>query len=535
VTWQGGWVGADVVRGHALRDAFKGTQATALHAPDTVRDVSVLVLGGGVGGLAAARAVMQAGVDDVQVLELDDVPGGNARSHEVMGSVCALGAHYVPVPNATMPEMLAWFETLGLMHHNHGRWHANERHLCHAPQERLLFEGEWIEGLLPPAEPRSKRLAQYRNFSEQLATLQRQLKFHIPIARAPWTPAHAALDQQTFAAWLASRGLDDEALLGYLDYACRDDYGAGIACVSAWAGLHYFASRHGFRVPDASDTTSEVTSEVTSEGVFTWPEGNAWLTTKLAAPLGSRLVTGQAALRLQDDARGQRVEVDVLDVKSGRAQRFRAQHVVVALPLHVASPVIQGGPTALREGCAQLARSLTHSPWLVANVALRSGLDDRTGAAPAWDNVAFARAGTTEALGYVDASHQSFAAHRSAKLLTAYWAFGHADSKLTQQRRQALLDEPWSAWSARVVQALSAMHPDLLGKVQHVDLARYGHAMAVPRPGLRSQLVALGLHRHQGASRVHLAHSDLAGYSVFEEAFALGHAAGERVAAALRG
>ena len=33
-----------------------------------------------------------------------------------------------------------------------GRWQYDERHLCHSPQERLFIDGEWHEGLLPPAE-----------------------------------------------------------------------------------------------------------------------------------------------------------------------------------------------------------------------------------------------------------------------------------------------------------------------------------------------------------------------------------------------
>ena len=80
--------------------------------------------------------------------------------------------------------------------------------------------------------------------------------------------------------WRAS-SFDDPLLRWYLDYACRDDYGAGLDEVSAWAGLHYFASRHGFQAPgDDSDER---------EPVFTWPEGNAWLVERLAAPLRERL------------------------------------------------------------------------------------------------------------------------------------------------------------------------------------------------------------------------------------------------------
>ena len=94
--------------------------------------------------------------------------------------------------------------------------------------------------------------------------------FAVPTRRAPWTAAHAALDAVTFGAWLDRQGLTDTRLRWYLDYCCRDDYGAGIATVSAWAGLHYFASRRGFHAPGDD-------REDDGEQNLTWPEGNAWL------------------------------------------------------------------------------------------------------------------------------------------------------------------------------------------------------------------------------------------------------------------
>ena len=71
-------------------------------------------------------------------------------------------------------------------------------------------------------------------------------------------------------------------------------------------------------------------------------------------------------------------------------------------------------------------------------------------------------------------------------------------------------------------------HPDLPGKVRRIDLMRYGHAMSIPLPGVRGSAVLQALSGPLG--RVHLAHSDLSGYSVFEEAFFHGHRVGRRLA-----
>ena len=55
--------------------------------------------------------------------------------------------------------------------------------------------------------------------------------------------------------------------------------------------------------------------------------------------------------------------------------------------------------------------------------------------------------------------------------------------------------------------------------------------MAIPTPGQRSSAALAAI--PESAARVSFAHADLAAYSVFEEAFTHGDAAGRRVARAL--
>jgi hypothetical protein len=135
------------------------------------------------------------------------------------------------------------------------------------------------------------------------------------------------------------------------------------------------------------------------------------------------------------------------------------------------------------------------------------------------------------ALGYVDAMHQSTRPHAGPTVLTAYWALGGDSAAQLQSQRARLLNEPWSAWAHAVLTDLAPAHPDLTAKVVQVDLMRYGHAMSVPLPGVRGSAALSALAAASG--RVHFAHSDLAGYSVFEEALFHGHAAGRRVLAAM--
>lgn len=493
------WVGASHARGHRLRDL------TNLPPPAVQRRAAVLVLGGGVAGLAAARALMRRGVDDLRVLELEDAAGGNSRGHAMGGMACPAGAHYLPLPGPQAHEVAEWLHELGLLRHEAGRTVADERHLCHSPQERLFIDGAWVEGLLPPVAPGSDALRQMQAFASAVAALRRGLgargapAFALPAHRSAWGPEHQALDAQTFANWLDARGLTSPPLRWTLDYCCRDDYGAGPAVVSAWAGLHYFASRHGFHAPGGAGPDDDEAGE----GVFTWPEGNAWLVQRLTAPLGERLHTGRTVLRVTE--RRHDVELLAWDEATQRIESWVAPQVVMALPLFIAARVLATPPPALREAAARLV----YAPWLVANLRLDAPLLDRLGAPPSWDNVVYGGRG----LGYVDAMHQSLRPVPGATVLTAYHA-------LPREERALLLGEDTAPWVARVLDELRPAHPDIDRRVQAVDLMRWGHAMAVPTPGLQRHPALQALRAARG--RVRYAHADLGGYSVFEEAFTAG-------------
>lgn len=503
--FDGGWLGVAQARGHRLRSPTTGLNATAQVAS---RRTDVLVVGAGIAGLACARALTHAGIHDIVVLELEDTPGGNSRGHTLGGTGCPYGAHYLPLPGPHAHEVSELLFELGLLRSEAGRTVADERHLCHSPQERLFFEGAWHDGLLPPAEPASLTMAQYRGFSSRVDTLRRELAFALPTRRAPWSAAHAALDAVTFAQWLSRERFDDPLLRWYLDYACRDDYGAGLDEVSAWAGLHYFASRHGFQAP--GDDGAE------REPVFTWPEGNAWLVQRLVAPLRERVQPAHTALRVDEVRDG--VRVAAFDEQAQRPVQFDAKVVVLATPLFVAGRVWSTPSPALRSASAR-AR---YAPWLVANLLLEAPLLERaTGATLAWDNVRFG----SPSLGYVAAQHQSLRADMRATVLTAYWA-------LAERERAALLADDWRVWSQRVIDDLAVAHPDLPHKVKRVDLVRHGHAMRIPVPGARGDPALAALNEAPG--RVQLAHADLAAYSVFEEAYTAGVYAAARVLRELR-
>jgi hypothetical protein len=278
--------------------------------------------------------------------------------------------------------------------------------------------------------------------------------------------------------------------------------------VSAWAGLHYFASRHGFAAP--GDDAPE------REPVFTWPEGNAWLAERLAEPARTRMRTAHTVLQVTEERHG--VQVLALDERSQQTMTFEARAVVLAVPLFVARRMLRTPVPALQTA----ATAAQHAPWLVANLQLGAPLLARAiGAPPAWDNVRYG----SPSLGYVSAQHQSLRVDAQATVLTAYWA-------LPSSERAALASDDWQPWARRVVDDLAVAHPDLPHKLQRIELMRYGHAMRVPVPGARGDPALAALAAAVG--RVQFAHADLSAYSVFEEAYTHGVRAATAAVAALR-
>ena len=187
----GGFIGASFARGHLLRGGQPQRQ------PSKIQRTRVVIVGGGVAGLAAARAMRLRGRDDFALLELEDSAGGNSRAGVVNGMACPLGAHYLPVPDESgvgASPVRDLLEELGLRQRVAGRWRYDERHLCHSPQERLYIDGQWQEGLLPMHGVDAQTLADYQRFAQLVQSASKAEIFVIPVANTGVAPANAALD-----------------------------------------------------------------------------------------------------------------------------------------------------------------------------------------------------------------------------------------------------------------------------------------------------------------------------------------------------
>jgi protoporphyrinogen oxidase len=498
-------------RGHFLRNL---STDTAIIPSKTIR-TACIIAGGGVAGLSAARGLRLASRPDFVLLELADEAGGNARAGTMQGIVHPLGAHYLPAPSHDAGNVQALLEELGICQRISGRWVYDEQLICHSPQERLFFQNQWQEGLLPLQGVSNATLAQYQQFSTLVDSWKKAGVFHIP--KHPTARPHQdllALHTLSFSAYLNQYGLNDVHLLWYLDYCCRDDYGAGLGIVSAWAGIHYFAARHGFNNPHSQRDWRDTEKS----SVLTWPQGNAYLTQALANPLviNEQIRIQRVIVRIE--TLRDKVVVDAMNMANQQWERYEAPTAIIALPAFVAAKVLVNPPHAI----SQRAKAIQYSAWSVANVLCNAPLrtDIRTaGTAPemAWDNVIYSGISPDKhtSLGYVNATHQTAGQWPQATVLTHYSAYG---TRLSS--RQALLTKPWQQARDEVLRDLSQVHGDIYEQVKTVNITRYGHAMAVPVVRNTRELPALL--QQPILPRVRFAHSDWAGYSVFEEAFEQG-------------
>jgi hypothetical protein len=495
----GRMTGANFALGHRLRTGD-------LPEPSSVHRENVVIIGGGIAGLSAAWALSGKGID-FTLLELESEVGGNAISGRNEVSGYPWGAHYVPRLTRESVHAAALFEELGVItgHGANGDPIYNEFYLCADPRERLFAFGRWQEDLLPTIDATSDDRRQYETF---FAAMDRfrvrrgadgRKAFAIPMEFSSADPELRQLDDITMVAWMRANGWNSRPLDWYVDYCCRDDYGTHAAEVSAWAGIHYFASRDGRAADD--DTPS----------VLTWPEGNGWIVNQLQRRLAVKLTCASLAWRARPETGG--VAVDVFDPTAATSRRLLARAAILAVPRFIADRLLGHSSDAAH----------SYSPWMVANVTT-SRMPAGSGAPLCWDNVIYA----SQSLGYVVATHQALDRVKSRTVLTWYWPLCNVPP---DDARRAAIERPLADWQAMVLKELLHVHPELRGAVDNIDVRLWGHGMIRPTPGY-----IWGPAR--AAACVHTppffyAHSDMSGLSIFEEANYRGVAAGDAVAAYL--
>jgi hypothetical protein len=471
----GSFVNDSFQMGHLLRNR------AAFPASKRLEKFPVVIIGGGIAGLSAAWRLRKRGFTDFALLEMNSQPGGNARWGENEITAYPWAAHYVPVPGPKAEYVRELFEDLGVL--KNGQW--EERYLAFSPQERLFLFGRWQDGIEPAVGLTQKDRDQFQRLEDLFAGFRNSGAFTIPL-EVGRSQKFSDLDRISFSDWLQQHGFDSRLLHWYMNYACRDDFGALAKDTSAWAGIHYFSSR-----------------EQEEKGPLTWPEGNGWITRRLLERVGENVRTDQMVHRITQTARG-------VQISAGETE-FHAEFAIFAAPTFLAPYLLENFGPPLHD--------FVYSPWLTANLTLER-LPDSRGAEPSWDTVFL----DSPTLGYVDAMHQSLRTHIDRTVWTFYWALAEGSPA---QNRQLLLEKDWTHWKEAILHDLERVHSDIRQCVSRIDIMRMGHAMVRPAVGAIFSEERRRLTHPLG--RIHFANSDLSGISIFEEAQFHGVEAAQKV------
>lgn len=495
--------GPNAKAGHILRDKIK------LPEPTSSRAIKTLIIGGGIAGLSAARWLKKNGHQDFELLELEENLGGNSSFGKNETSAYPLGAHYITLANHHDKELLNFLEESNIINHfENGLPFYNEFALCFEPEERLLINGQWQEGLIPEFGVPDADKKQIKDFL-QLVDLLKDAKgidgkfaFDIPLANSTADAIYRDLDQTSFKDYLKNKGFNSKYLLWYLEYCCKDEYGQKLNNISAWAGLHYFAARKG-KAANAEDNA-----------IITWPEGNGYIMNCLAAEVKAHTKSPLMVYSLTENEDG-KVAVTVFDLKTEKTSIIYADKVILCAPQFVNNKLLQNWNRPEID-----YNDFNYSPWLVANITVNA-LANNKGEGICWDNVAY----NTASVGYVNANHQNIKISDDKRVLTYYLPLCEHNPQVD---RIAAYSRTYEQWLDIIIPEMEFMHPNISENIDHIELCIWGHGMISPAPGF-----IWGQNRENALKpiddKIFFAHSDLSGISIFEEAFHQGIRAAKEV------
>jgi len=499
---QGALQGPDANAGHLLRDKLK------LPSAKNTRKVKTLIVGSGISGLSAGRWLKKNGETDFEILELEKHIGGNSYFGSNKIASYPLGAHYITIANNDDALLIDFLKEIDVITHFEGQLpYYNDYYLTFDPEERLLINGAWQEGLIPDFGVPVVDKKEIRRFLAEVDQLKNtrgndgKFLFNIPLNSSSTDENYRKLDKITFEAYLKEKGYRSKYLLWYLNYACKDDYGQKISHVSAWAGLHYFASRRGMAANAAQNA------------ILTWPEGNGWIMKKLAEQLKAHIKTSNLCYELKPISNGNTL-VTVWNTKTQLTENIEVEKIILCAPQFVNNRLLENFNRNIDY------KAFNYSPWLIANITTNE-LPESKGVSLCWDNVAY----NTPSVGYVNAAQQHLNLSEDKKVITYYLPLCDFEPAIA---RLAAYSRNYEQWLDIVIPELEVIHPGITKAIETIDFWVWGHGMITPA---KDFIWSKNLEKAKLPidNKIFFAHSDLSGVSIFEEAFHQGINAAKQV------
>ena len=480
----------------------------------------VIIVGGGVSGVAAAWKLTRSGVRDVLIVERGRELGGTSVGGQLDGQSFAWAAHYIESPGPGSPHMHEICGDLGIIRDYIGGWPVvDPRYVVRDPEVGLRAGATWRPVHFPMQVAASADVVEYERFRQDMyrwvtwRDSAGRPAFGRPIERTSPADEVRDLDGITMAAYLDRIGIRSELVRWYVNNRVVDEYGCGVETVSAWAGVQFWAqSNSSFTDFEPSGTPSPV--------VLSWPQGNAFLVDGMARGLTeSQKRLGSLVVNVRNA--GDRVLVTCVDVADGAKRTLLARRVIYAAPKHAVYYAI---PDLVSVGRDEF-NACEYVPWVTAAVHVSRPPAARPRHPLTWETLGHEAWGH----GYIDNRHMTRQGDGfdEPTVLTFYAAL--CDD--IDADRHRLLDEGWDYWARAVLGALQQMHPGIESLITRLDVRKWGHAMIAMKPGHLWGAERRRMLRPFG--NIEFAGVDIGGTPVFEQASYRGIAAAEAVMDAL--
>lgn len=489
-------------KGHMIRNLQKINENLMVS-----EKVDIAIIGSGISGLSTGYFLKKNNLSNFKIYEMNSSTGGNSDYFASKQGKGSWGAHYLPIIRND-DKILKTFliEQNVIVGEKNDLPIYNEEYLCQEPHERLFIRGQWQDSLIPDFGLDSQSRAEFKQFHEFTNALKNKkgsdgkLIFNIPLDDSSSDPEYLKWDRISFKEFLLAKDWKSEALHWYANYACQDDFGTSHEKTSAWAGLHYFASRSG-KAANAEE-----------QSVVTWPEGNGFLKDCLEKNIKDHIELNSSVQSIEPLPNGFKILIQ--NPSDNSFKSVEAKHVIYCLPRFTA-------PYLLKD--YKPHDFLQYNPWLLAHILVQRDILEKNYAL-AWDNVKFGESD----LGYINNHHQYLTQAQDQVLLTFYYAF--TDGTAKENRKKI------SNWNSQQVKEfilihLEKYHPGISEVIEKIDYKFLGHGMISPSIDF---LWNKRLHELPSEWKgILFAHTDMSGISLFEEGFHQGHRAFQKLKAKL--
>jgi monoamine oxidase len=275
----------------------------------------VVVVGGGLSGLLAARTVVHAGRSAI-VLEARDRVGGRTFNHPIgHGKVVEAGGEWVGPTQDRVHELLRELRLTTYPTYIVGN------HIYNWEGTRQLYQESGPTGTAPP-DPLV--LAEIASTIELLDSMSRE----VPV-QAPWTASQAfSWDQQTLETWLREHTAS-ERFRNLARLAVRSILGAEADELSLLFILFYIAAAGNESTPGTFERLFSTRGGSNQDRIH---GGSQLISLEVARQLGPRVLLGHPVRRITQSSNGVQVDADGVSVTADR--------VIVAIPPALAGRIV---------------------------------------------------------------------------------------------------------------------------------------------------------------------------------------------------